>query len=130
MAAIKKRGAAVVVRRGGGMTAAKAKELAREAGRRARQSAVRAAQKGTVLSLGGAAALAVAEQRGVALPTLGGIDPAVLYGAALAFGAPMALKGKSGAALASVGEGVLCVGLHRSIVRGSVKVEGDDDFGY
>lgn len=79
--------------------------------------------------IGGAAAIAFAERGGTTLPTVANIDPALLYGLALGFGAPMLLKGKAGAMLAQLGLGAASVGVHRSIVRGSARIAGDEDDG-
>lgn len=122
----RRRRAAAVVRRVG------------RAARRGASAAVGAARQrdAEVSALVGALALGLAEgqndagQQRLTLPTFGGVDPALLYGAGAAL-LPHVLgsagKGKMVRRLAAAGVGVLCVGVARSATRGGVKVAGEDD---
>lgn len=124
----RRRRAAAVVRR----VAGAARRGASAAAGAARQ---RDAEVSAVL---GALALGIAEgtndagQQRLTLPTVGGIDPALLYGGAAAL-LPHALprlgKGKMVRRLAAAGVGIFCVGVARSATRGGVKVSGDPDYG-
>jgi hypothetical protein len=102
---------------------------------RARRAARHASSgMGTVITqqlpvYGGAAALALAErpaEKGGAqkqLKTVADIDPGLVYGLSAGLVVPMVLKGKAGRFIARMGLGAACVGLHRSILRGSAKVK-------
>jgi len=103
-----------------------------------------------LLSLGGAAAYGYARKKSWNLPTLGGIDPAVLYGLVLAIGVPMVSKDKAAKKISAVGEGMLTVAAYSlartgnwsiagdteivggdvEIVGGDVEIVGDDDDDY
>lgn len=83
----------------------------------------------------GALALGLAEQVGddgeqrVKLPTLGGVDPALLYGAAGVLLPSMAPRifGSQAKRVAFAGLGIWCAGVARSVARKSVKVGEDDE---
>lgn len=116
------------VRRGPSPKLAKLEARIKAAGASARRAATR--QETTVLTLGGAAAFALMQKKAT-LPTVAGLDPALLYGAA-AVALGMSMKGKNGERLRSVGDGVLAVGIARAVDRGSVRgaddeYEDDDD---
>jgi hypothetical protein len=94
-----------------------------------------AQQKNDLIAVGAAAALGYAEKPNEStgkphfeLPTFGGYDPAVLWGIGLGFVAPRipGLKAYTRSARAA-GIGLLCVGVNRSVARGSAKVSGEDD---
>ncbi len=94
-----------------------------------------AQQKNDLIAVGAAAALGYAEKPNEStgkpnfeLPSFGGYDPAVLWGLGLGFVAPRipGLKSLTRSARAA-GIGLLCVGVNRSVARGSAKVSGEDD---
>jgi hypothetical protein len=70
-------------------------------------------------------------EKGDKLPTVMGLDPAVLYGAIGYFFGRKFAGGKAGRMVEAAGQGLLAYGAGRSTYRGSVKVagEGDDDDG-
>lgn len=107
--------------------------------RRAKPGIGGAAMMGQLATLAGAAALGFAEAtpEGAAeprfqLPTVAGVDPALVWGFGLGFLAPHLVRGRAGKMLAQVGTGMATVGVFRSVQRGSVKVEGivgdDEDY--
>jgi hypothetical protein len=82
--------------------------------------------------MAGAGLFALAERKGVNIPSVGGLDPAILPGALLALVAPRYVGGKNGQRLQAAGDGVLALATARAIQRGGVKVSGveigaDDD---
>lgn len=97
------------------------------AGRRSIVSAQR--NEDTLLVLAGAAAPALLQRfGGRSLPTVGGIDPGILYGGVcIVLGARMA--GKNGARLRAFGTGLAAPAVARAVTTGSIKVSGDDDVG-
>lgn len=99
-------------------------QVVKRGARRAGSLAVKAKSQIAVAAGGGL--LGALESRGVALPTVGGVDPALLWGAALAFGFPMVVKGEMGALGSLAGAGVLSVGAYRAI-SGMAATAGDDD---
>jgi hypothetical protein len=125
-AAPRRRRAAAVVRRAAG------------AARRGASRAFGAAKQRDleISAVAGAAALGFAEgsndsgeQRWVP-PTISGFDPALVWGGAavlLPSVAPKMFGGKMMKRLSFAGLGILCVGVARSMKRGSAKVSGEDD---
>jgi hypothetical protein len=95
--------------------------------KRTHQAAARNEQ--TLLVLAGAAAPALIQRfTGKPLPTVAGIDPAILFGGALiAFG--MYSPGKNGERMKSIGLGMAAPGISRAVATGTIKVSGDDDVG-
>ena len=83
-------------------------------------------QELSAITVGAPVALGFAERQGYALPTVFGLDPAVLYGGALALLGLKFVKGKNGKRLLAAGVGLLGSGGRDSIKRGSVKV-GEDE---
>lgn len=126
---------AVVVRQAAPIRRRRAGAVVRRVAHGARRAASAVAgqaaiQRHDLTAIGGAAALGFAEQKQMNIPTVGGFDPALVWGAGLGFLLPMLMKGKGKGIVRTaraLGIGVGCVGVHRSIVRGSAKVSGDDD---
>lgn len=82
--------------------------------------------------MAGAGLFALAERKGVNIPTIAGLDPAILPGAALSLLAPRYVGGKNGKRLQAAGDGLLALATARAVQRGGVKVSGveigaDDD---
>ena len=86
-----------------------AKERARAAaiGRRTRAEAMK--REEMILSLGSAALYGYAKKKAWNLPTIGGIEPTILYGLALGVGGPMISKDKNGRRLEAMGTGLLTI---------------------
>lgn len=117
--------------------AAVARRVAGVARRGARRVGAAAAQRDLEVSAAlGALALGYAEKEGddgapnLKLPTIGGYDPALVWGGASVF-LPHIIpgfgKGKMMRRVSAAGVGVLCVGIARSVARGSAKVSGEED---
>lgn len=106
------------------------KEVVVRGARRAAGAARSAAAQTQVqlATVGGGAGLALLERSGRSAPTIGGFDGALVTGLALAFG-PALLKwrSKNAALLSCAGTGVLTVGVHRSLLRGSARVGEDEE---
>lgn len=83
-------------------------------------------QEEAAIAIGAPLVLGLLEARGTRLPTVGGIDPAIVWGAALALLGPKALKGKNGKRIAAAGVGLLSSAARDSGKRGSLKV-GEDE---
>lgn len=86
-----------------------------------------AAQEEAAISVGSALVVGVLEARGTRLPSFMGLDPNLLWGAALVLGGPRLMKGKNGKRLEAAGVGLLACAAKDSAVRGSVKVGEDDE---
>ena len=101
------------------------KERARVSGiaRRARDEAMK--REEMVLSLGSAALYGYARKSNWNLPTLGGIDPAILYGVALGIGGPMISKDKNGRRMESLGTGLLTIAAYNVARTGSFTIAGE-----
>jgi len=117
-----------------------AKERARAAaiGRRTRAEAMK--REEMILSLGSAALYGYAKKKAWNLPTIGGIEPTILYGLALGVGGPMISKDKNGRRLEAMGTGLLTIAAYNvsrtgnftvagdhSMIAGDVEIVGDDD---
>jgi hypothetical protein len=70
------------------------------------------ARSGTLVSAIGAAAFGALEQR-TALPTIPGVQPALVYGGVLGLVLPMWVKGNTGKMIEQVGSGVLAVAAYK-----------------
>lgn len=130
MATLARRSIAPAPRRRPNAQIAKLKERLKSAAKRARGQGGLADQERTLFTLGAAAALAAAEKKGVQIPTVAGVDPALLGGAVCALLLPRYVGGKNAKRVQAIGDGLLAVAAHRSVQRGSVKVAGtefDDD---
>ena len=119
-----------------------AKERARAAaiGRRTRAEAMK--REEMILSLGSAALYGYAKKKAWNLPTLGGIEPTILYGLALGVGGPMISKDKNARRLEALGTGLLTIaaynvsrtgnftvsGSDHSMIAGDVEIVGDHDY--
>lgn len=106
---------------------AKLKERLKAAGKRARGKSGQSDREKTILTAAGAAGFAMLESRGVAIPTVGGIDPALLVGAALSLAGPRYIGGKNGLRAQAVGDGILALAAARAVQRGGIKVGGVED---
>lgn len=83
----------------------------------------------TLLVLGGAALPALVQRfSGKQLPTFAGIDPGILWGAAL-MGISSQVGGRNGERLMALGTGVAAPAIARAVTTGTIKVSGDDDVG-
>jgi hypothetical protein len=88
-----------------------------------------AKNENTLLVLGGAALPALVQRfSGRGLPTFAGIDPGILWGAAL-MGISTQVGGKNGERLMAIGTGVAAPAIARAVTTGTIKVSGDDDVG-
>jgi hypothetical protein len=97
------------------------------AGVKAREVASK--RENQLIGIGTGVALGLLAKSGKQLPTVAGLDPNLLYGAALFALAPEVVKGKNGERLAAIGTGMLTVAGFQVPQRG-VKVgelEDDDD---
>lgn len=121
----KKKTAIATVRKGPNPQIVKLKTRLAAASKRA-SSAAKDKESG-LIAIGAAAGLAMLEKRNTKLPTVMGLDPAFTLGAVLFLGGPKIAGGKNGKRLESAGEGLLAVAANRSILRGSLKVAGEDD---
>lgn len=83
-----------------------------------------AEQELSAITVGTPVAFAFAE-RNWAIPTVMGLDPAVLYGGAMAL-IGLKLAGKNGRRLLAAGCGLLASGARDSVKRGGIKV-GEDE---
>lgn len=90
-----------------------------------RGARVAADQELSAITIGAPVALGFAERQGYALPTVMGLDPAVLYGGVLAL-LSFKVAGKNGKRMLAAGCGLLASGGRDSIKRGSVRV-GEDE---
>jgi len=95
-----------------------------------------------ILSLGSAALYGYAKKKAWNLPTLGGIEPTILYGLALGVGGPMISKDKNARRLEALGTGLLTIaaynvsrtgnftvsGSDHSMIAGDVEIVGDHDY--
>lgn len=88
-------------------------------------------QEEAAIAVGAALLVGVLENRGTRLPTFMGLDPNLVWGAALALGGPRVMRGKNGKRLEAAGVGLLSCAAKDAAVRGSIKVGaeeiGDDD---
>lgn len=101
---------------------ARLKNLGSRAGAKAAGVELRA------ITIGAPVAFAMAERKGVKLPSVMGLDPALLIGGALAvFGGKAG--GRNGKRLEAAGDGILAYAAARSAARGSVKVAGTEIIG-
>jgi len=92
---------------------------------RSRASRLAREKQGVIIAGVGAAAIGFAEKKGYRLPTLGGIEPTLLYGLMIAFVGPMVVKGNAGEALSDIGEGLLAVAAYK-FGTGQPVLSGDD----
>jgi hypothetical protein len=90
-----------------------------------RGRAVMADQELSAISIGAPIALGFAERSGLALPTVMQLDPAILYGGAIAL-LGFKVKGKNGKRMIAAGVGLLASGGRDSVKRGGVRV-GEDE---
>lgn len=88
-----------------------------------------AKNENTLLVLGGAALPALVTRfTGRGLPSFAGIDPGIVWGAAL-MGISTQVGGKNGERLMALGTGVAAPAIARAVSTGTIKVSGDDDVG-
>lgn len=80
-----------------------------------------------IVGVATAAAFSMAEKKGVRMPTVAGLDPALLYGMGLYVFAKKIAKGKNGDRVEAIGESLLTLAASRAVQRGGVKVAGEDD---
>lgn len=72
-----------------------------------------------ITSIGAAALLGFARSRDMQLPTIGNINPALLYGFGLYVAPMLGVRGRIGETLRSAGVGALCVGVEAAVRTGS-----------
>lgn len=120
-----------MVRRAPTVSKAKYEGLARARSAAVRKSKeVASARAGVVTGAVAAYLVGHFEKAGKKLPTVGGIEPTALYGAALAFGVPMFVKGKVGTMAAEAGAAVLGIAAYKAGMgqpMRSVSGDADDD---
>lgn len=104
---------------------AKANERLAALSKRAR--AGMANQEESAIAIGAPLLLGVLEGRGTRLPTLFNIDPAIVWGGALAVAGMKFVSGKNGKRLTAAGVGLLSSAARDSAKRGGIKV-GEDDY--
>lgn len=93
-----------------------------------RASSAASANDHLLCSLGAAAALTYAEKKGK-IPSIMGLDPALVIGGVLYLGGRKLAGGKAGQRIEAAGEGLLAVATSRVVQRGSIKVSGTDIVG-
>lgn len=103
---------------------AKANERLANLSKRARAGLVE--QEESAIAIGAPLLLGVLEARGHSLPTVMNIDPAIVWGGALAVAGMKFLKGKNGKRVTAAGVGLLASAARDSAKRGGIKV-GEDD---
>lgn len=81
-------------------------------------------QANVLISVASAAAMGWAKKNKVALPTVAGIEPALLYGGVLAYFGPKIAKGKQGQMVQAVGSGLLTLGAYNYVRTGSATLAG------
>jgi hypothetical protein len=88
-----------------------------------------AAMELKAITVGAPVAFTLLERRGTRIPSVMGIDPAIVLGAVLSLGGKRIAGGKNGARIEAAGDGLLAYGAARSAARGSIRVagEGGDD---
>lgn len=102
---------------------------AKNAGKRA--LAAKTSPIATVVAAAAAGAIGYAEKTGMHLPTVMGLEPALLYGVvAAAAGHTVARSGRVGEALRQTGAGALAVAAYKYGAGGAMRVGDDDDEGY
>ena len=118
-------------RRSYGAAARLAKTKAQAAARvtAAKVGAYAKARQGTFIAAGTAAALGAAEKSGIALPTVGGINPYLLYGVVGVVILPMFIKGQAGRIAEQAGGGALAVAAYK-IGSGQPALAGDGGFNW
>jgi hypothetical protein len=92
-----------------------------------RLKAASAEDTDAMVGVGSALALALYEKGGRQLPTVMGVDPALLWGGA-AWALSRGRKTKGAEMARSAGLALVTIGVNRSAMRGSMKVAGDDDY--
>jgi hypothetical protein len=117
---------------------------ARLASLRKRATAVDTDTKAALVSIGVPAVVAMLGKKhkdgtpGFKLPTFAGVNPNLLWGAALALGGPRIIKGENGKLIAAAGVGLAAVGASESATAGTVLTAaakkkkttvGDDEIG-
>jgi hypothetical protein len=103
-------------------------QRAKAAGKRV--IAAKTSPMATVVAAAAAGALGYAEKTGMHLPTVMGLEPALLYGVvAAAAGHTVAKSGRVGEALRQTGAGALAVAAYKYGAGGAMRV-GEDDDGY
>ena len=88
-----------------------------------------AEQEESAIAIGAPLLLGVLEGRGTRLPSVFGIDPAIVWGGALAVAGMKFMKGKNGRRLTAAGVGLLSSAARDSAKRGSIKVGEDEEVG-
>lgn len=103
------------------------RRLARVAGKKVAHHAKKnvSARLGSLVGIGACAALGYAERQGK-VPSLGGYEPSLVIGLALAFVAPMVVKGKAGAACAEAGAALTGVAAYKLGAGAPMRVGYDD----
>lgn len=86
-------------------------------------------QEESAIAIGAPLLLGVLEGRGTRLPTLFNIDPAIVWGGALAVAGMKFIKGKNGKRLTAAGVGLLSSAARDSAKRGGIKVGEDYEAG-
>lgn len=129
MATVVRRAAIVATtpRRGAVVSRAKFNDLAersKKAAKRLREAS--SEDQDALLSVGTGLALGLYERSGRKLPTVMGFDPAVAWGVGV-YALTRQAKGKSARMARDAAIALATIGANRSIMRGSVKVAGDDD---
>lgn len=123
----KRRPARATVSRSSARTPSKLVQLQQRAARAtAKTRAAAARNEQTLLTLAGAGLPAGLKRAGVDLPTLGQIDPALVWGAGLMF-LSTHVSGRNGERLFAIGTGMTAPSIARGIETGTVKVSGDGE---
>jgi hypothetical protein len=125
-----------LVRRRPSPQIAKLKDRLAAASKRARGQGGQVQKERTLITAAAAGLFALAEKKGVNIPTVAGLDPAIVIGAAATLLGPRYIGGKNGQRLQAAGDGLLALAASRAVARGGVKVSGveigaddDDDLG-
>lgn len=80
-----------------------------------------------MVGVGSAIGLALYEKNGRALPTVMGLDPALVWGTA-AWALTRGKKSKTASMGRAAGLALVTIGVNRSAMRGSLRVAGEDEY--
>lgn len=80
----------------------------------------------TVITVAVPAALGLLKAKGTELPTFGGFNPLLVWGAGLAIAGPKLIGGRWGKRIGAGGVGMLAAAAHTSGATGTFRVSGDE----
>lgn len=103
----------------------KLEERSKSIMRRAKEQAYEAEE--ALITIGTPAVVGLLEANGTKLPTFGGFDPMLVWGAPLALLAPKIIGGRWGMRFSAAGVGMCSVAANNAAKKGTFKVAGDED---